>query len=43
MDEMIAYFYSDGDLTLMLTKVMCYLLALFFLAVVIGSFRKLRL
>lgn len=31
MDDMIRYFYSNGDLNLMLTKVMVYMLA-FFLA-----------
>lgn len=43
MDEMVRYFYSDGDLNLMLTKVLVYMLALFFLATVIGVIRKMRL
>ena len=43
MDEMVQYFYSDGDLNLMLTKVLVYLLALFLLATVISVLRKLRL
>lgn len=43
MDEMVQYFYSDGDLNLMLTKVLVYMLALFLLATVISVLRKLRL
>lgn len=43
MDEMVRYFYSNGDLNLMLTKVLCYMLALIFLATIISVIRKLRL
>lgn len=43
MEEMVKYFYSDGDLNLMLTKVLVYILALFLLATIIGVIRKLRL
>lgn len=43
MEEMVKYFYSDGNLTFMLTKVLVYMLALFLLATVIGVIRKLRL
>lgn len=43
MEEMVKYFYSDGNLNLMLTKVLVYMLALFLLATVIGVIRKLRL
>lgn len=43
MDNMVNYFYSNGDLTLMLTKVLVYFLALFFLAVILGAIRKARL
>ncbi len=43
VDNMVNYFYSNGDLTLMLTKVLVYVLALFFLAVILGAIRKARL
>lgn len=43
MDNMVNYFYSNGDLTLMLTKVLVYVLALFFLAVILSAIRKARL
>jgi hypothetical protein len=43
MEEMVKYFYSDGNLNLMLTKVLVYMLALFLLATVIGVLRKMRL
>lgn len=43
MDNMVNYFYSNGDLTLMLTKVLVYVFALFFLAVILGAIRKARL
>lgn len=43
MDEMIRYFYSDGDLNLMLCKVLTYMFILFFLAVILGAIRKMRL
>lgn len=43
MEEMVKYFYSDGNLNLMLTKVLVYILALFLLATIIGVIRKLRL
>jgi|GEM_PF-346977 hypothetical protein len=43
LDEMVRYFYSDGNLNLMLTKVLVYMLALFLLATVIGAIRKMRL
>ena len=41
VDNMVNYFYSNGDLTLMLTKVLVYVLAL--LAVILGAIRKARL
>ena len=43
MDDMIRYFYSNGDLNLMLTKVMVYMLALFWLALILSVLRKMRL
>ena len=43
LDEMVRYFYSDGNLNLMLTKVLVYMLALFLLATGIGAIRKMRL
>lgn len=43
MNDMVNYFYSNGDLTLMLTKVLVYILVLFFPAVILGAIRKARL
>lgn len=43
MNDMVNYFYSNGDLNLMLTKVLVYILVLFFLAVILGAIRKARL
>jgi hypothetical protein len=43
MNDMVNYFYSNGDLTLMFTKVLVYILVLFFLAVILGAIRKARL
>lgn len=43
MDDMIRYFYSNGDLNLMLIKVMVYMLAFFWLALILSVLRKMRL
>lgn len=43
MDDMIRYFYSDGDMNLMLTKVMVYMPAFFWLALILSVLRKMRL
>lgn len=43
MNDMVVYFYSNGDLTLMLVKILVYVLALFFLAVILAAIRKARL
>ena len=42
MDDMIRYFYSNGDLNLMLTKVMVYM-PFFWLALILSVLRKMRL
>lgn len=43
MEEMIAFFYNTGDLSLMLCSFLCYLLILFSLAVIVCCIRKGRL
>lgn len=43
MNDMVNYFYSNGDMNLMLCKVLVYILVLFFLAVILGAIRKARL
>lgn len=42
LNDMVAYFYSNGDLNLMLTKVLCFVLVLLFLATIISVLRRLR-
>jgi hypothetical protein len=43
MEDMIEYFWSDGDFSIMLCKFLSYIMVLFFLAVIIGSLRRWRL
>lgn len=43
MDELMLYFYSQGDLCMLFAKVMTWMVFALFLAVIFGCIRGLRL
>jgi len=43
MDDLVLYFYSNGDLVMMLSKIIAYMLMLIAIAVILGCLRGLRL
>lgn len=43
MNTLVEYFYSDGDLYMMMAKVFSYMIILLVLACVLGCIRGLRM
>lgn len=43
MEEMVLYFYSDGDLVMCLSKIIAYILIVMVLGIVLGTIRGLMM